>query len=64
MRALGSRDDWSVADKRVVDSWGREINIKISLQQIAGNEKLTRVGNQIGLELVQVNVESTIEAQR
>lgn len=43
MRALGSRDNRCVTDKRIVD---------------------TRVGHQVRLELVQVDVESTIESQR
>lgn len=43
VRALGSRDDGSVADERVMD---------------------TRVRDQIGLELVQIDIEGTIEAQR
>ena len=43
MRALGSRDNRCVTDKRIVDP---------------------RVGHQVRLELVQVDVESTIESQR
>lgn len=43
VRALGSRDNRCVTDKRIVD---------------------TRVGHQVRLELVQVDVESTIESQR
>lgn len=43
MRALGSRDNRCVTDKRIVD---------------------TRVGHQVRLELVQVDVESTIKSQR
>lgn len=41
--ALGSRNDRSVADQRVVN---------------------TRVRNQVGLELVQIDIERTIEPQR
>lgn len=41
--ALGGRDDWGVADQRVVD---------------------TRVRDEVGLELVQVDVESTVETER
>ena len=43
MSALGSRDNRSVRDKRIVD---------------------TRERNQVGLELVEIDVKSTIEAER
>jgi hypothetical protein len=39
---LGCRNDWSVANQRVMD---------------------TRIRDQVGLELVQVHIESTIKAQ-
>lgn len=42
MSTLGSTNDRSIADKRVVN---------------------TRVGNQVGLELVQIDVEGTVEAE-
>ena len=42
MLALGSRDDGSVADERVVDA---------------------RVGHEVGLELVEIDIEGTVEAE-